>query len=151
MPWKGALIAVEIILFFSLFVYQLFVVYTTYKSHKKLHATTQENAATTTDRTGAYMVIFATYSQISSLISKLNVDYLGDLLGISGTMGNPNERVFFTISCLYAIISTDPFPMLKFKTMFFVLSSALKLLLTLPFLIIRGVLKRKDEDFKRNL
>lgn len=150
-PPKEQVIPLGTFLLLGLLAYQFFTVYSTFKFNKKLHVESQEETGTAPDRTGAYMVILATYSQVSSVISNLNVGYINDLFGISSAAGNPNKKIFFSVGCLYSIINSDPFAILKFKTMLFVVSPAAKVLLALPFLIIRGISKRKEENFKHNL
>ena len=149
---KGSLIAIGALLLLALSSYQYFLVYTTYKENKKQYeefigTPNQESPV----RPGAFMVILTTYTQISSVIKKLSVGYLGELFGVSGAVGNPNQNVYFSVSCLYALITPDPFSMLKFKTILFVISPVAKLLVAFPFLLVGAIKNRKTVSIKRNL
>ena len=148
---KARIYGIGSVILLALLAYQFFVVYTTYKDNKKMYSQYIENPSLNPVRTGAYMVIVATYSQISSVISKLTVGYIDNLLGVSGAVGNPSQQVSFSLQCLYYFSTTDSLVILKLKMLFFVFSPIAKLLLAVPFLLVIAIVNRKKETILSSL
>ena len=139
-----------IVALLGLTAYQVFVIYTTLKDNTNVYKDSLESTEIPPLRAGSYIILLTTYSQISSVISKLQIGYMAQILGVCNTLGNPSQQASFSAQCAYYINSPDPFLTFKFKMVLFVLSPLVKLFVVVIFQLIRALVKRKEEDKKKN-
>lgn len=154
-PEEKSLILTGLLFLFGTIIYQLFVHYTTFKDNTKIHLESLEyTQGPPKVRPGAYIVILTTYTQISSILGKMNVGYMTELVGVSIVISNPNTKVLFSLECLYKLYNPAADLALRFKIVFFIFSPLVKLTLfalvqLLIYLIRKKTPERKRKEFLR--
>jgi len=154
-PSEKSLVATGVLFLIGTMIYQLFVQYTTFRDNSKIYLESLEpTEGPMKVRPGAYIVILTTYSQISSIIGKMNSGYMTELIGVSIVIANPNAKVLFSLECLYALYNPEADYALRFKIAFFVFSPLVKLALfalgqLLFFIFVKKTQERKQKELMR--
>ena len=153
---QGYLFGVGTVMLIVITVFQVFSLYTAFSSSKKafLERTVSLSASSTKKPLsegkepvpGPYLEIFTTYSQMTSIFSEMVGGFLNRVFDVPATVGNPNQKIFFSLQCLLYLVTEDQLEILKYKTIIFVLSPLLKILIYLLVELTRGLIKR---DFKK--
>ena len=89
---------------------------------------------------GAFIVIFTSFSQISSVLSNLDIGTASTLLSISVSVGNSNTQAVFSLQCLYLQTNKNLFDALRFEILVYLFSPIVKLLLVMIFEILRSLI-----------
>ena len=97
------LVIIDIVWLLATVAYQLFMLINTFKENVKSFDKLKEHSSTTEEepKIGAHLIIFTAYTQILTVFSKLVVDgFLPDFFNTPDVVGNPSERVFFSLQYL---------------------------------------------------
>ena len=112
---KNILIVYAVFLLLASIGYQLLMIFITYKDNKSIYQQYTEGKLGTSEvKAGQFMVIFSSFSQMTSIFSTMNAGTVESLLGISNTVGNSNTQVMFSLQCLYIVFTGDSFKGLQF-------------------------------------
>ena len=154
----SAIISTGVLLLCASIIYQIYVLYTTSNDNRRIHeeeerARAEASEAEKAVKAGSYILILTTYSQIISVIMKLQKShFLEDQFAAPvETVGNPNTQVLFSLECLYALSDNDPVRMLRAKLLIYVFSPLAKIAVILIFELIRAIIKRNEEGIKEKI
>ena len=95
---------------------------------------------------GAFIVIFTTFCQISSILSNFDVGIASNLISISVAVGNSDIQAVFSLQCLYRLITPDSdndddlLEGIQFETLIYVISPLAKIIHAIIFELLRSVI-----------
>lgn len=136
------------LLFAGTIAYQIVMIIITYQGNKSMHQRSSPHQSQKPE-TGAYMLIFSSFAQISSIIVHFDVGTAQYLLHVSVSVGNPNANVLFSLKCLYSLSSSDPFKAFVFEILLYVFSPIVKVTVYVIVDFIFTHLFCKDESGHR--
>lgn len=141
---KRELIAVASLLLTASILYQIAMTVITYKENKKIHTRYQHEKRNTV-QPGQFLVLLATYTQITYVVANLDENTVSYLLKATNTVGNPYTQVMFSLQCLYLFHIPDPFKALRFQMLVYILSPLIKVIVVIIFECFRNLIWR-DPD-----
>ena len=138
---KPALIAVGTIIIVGSVLYQLGMVVATFNEGKKLH-NRYKKVNMSDAKTNEFMMIFTTFTQITSLFSSYSVGVLDDVSGVFGTIANASTQLLVTLKCLVFIVEPDPLTSMKIQMLFVVFSPIAKILIVALFELLMNLFRK---------
>ena len=152
------IIPVAVVMCMLMIVYQLFAVRTTYKGNTTSFPTYQKTGTLENVDSGALIVIFTSFNQLTSVLLKFNLMAFSTSSAVStvSSMGNPNSLLAFYLQCFYYVATTDSLEALKYQTMLYVLSPIAKVLAVAIVEFIRKLFVKKvsngeNDSLKKSL
>ena len=148
---KEKLIAISVALLAASIVYQIIMVVVTFNENKNTHSQYSIDQTQSTElKPGAFLVIFSTFLQISSIFSAFDEGgVLTSLMAITDNAANSNAQATASLQCLYKLYNPDPFKGVSFQVLVYTLSPIVKVIAVIPFELIRCLVWRDKEGLSK--
>lgn len=141
--------------------YQAFVIITAYRGsnksfleYEKKDSSDDDSHAQQPPKPDAYLSIFTTYTQMSSVFFFGAGNFLTDGFNVASTLGNSSKKVFFSLQCFLLLVTPDTLGIMKAKVFLFIFSPAAKLISILIIELLRNffanfICKKQGEKKQR--
>ena len=140
---KNPPIAHAVLWLLGTIVYQIVMIIITYRDNKQTHA---QNQALNEPNPGQFLVILATFTQISYVVANVDENTISILLRATNLVGNPYHQVFSSLQCLYLLNSNhdklgndELFKALKFQVLIYVFSPMIKTTVVIICEVLRNL------------
>ena len=140
------LIFVVVLILIGSTLYQILLMMAAYRKGRVILSHNQSSSSRSPDnqpvsmiRPGAFMIIFATFSQITSILADNDSGVFKHYTGVTSSIANTSQQIMVSLKCLIYFNMTNPLESMKVQLLFMVFSPIIKLALLIIFESIKNL------------
>ena len=150
------LISVVVLILVGSTLYQIILVMAAYRKgvisrNSNKESTKSMDNLSNSLQPGNLMIIFTTFSQITSILSDNDSGFFKNYTGVTSTIGNTSQQIMVSLKCLIYLNVVNPMNSFKVQLLFMVFSPIIKLALLCLFEVIKNLIWTKPNARRHSL